>query len=122
MILRRKDPSLGVGEYNEFDLIGQHRLFSRARSTLPHYMKPNSTKPPASFEAALQELEGIVQTLENGGAPLEEALKAYERGMALRNYCQETLAQAEQKIRILENGALRDFSGATETPAEGGNS
>jgi exodeoxyribonuclease VII small subunit len=84
-------------------------------------MKAHSSKPPVSFEAALQELEGIVQTLEGGGAPLEESLKAYERGMALRNYCQETLGQAEQKIRILENGALRDFADAMtdETPAEG---
>lgn len=86
-------------------------------------MKSISAKLPASFEAALQELEGIVQTLEGGGAPLEESLKAYERGMALRNYCQKTLGEAEQKISILENGALRDFAGATpdtsETPAEG---
>jgi len=86
-------------------------------------MKSISAKLPASFEAALQELEGIVQTLEGGGAPLEESLKAYERGMVLRNYCQKTLGEAEQKIRILENGALRDFTGATsntnENPAEG---
>jgi exodeoxyribonuclease VII small subunit len=73
-------------------------------------MKSISTKPPASFEAALQELEGIVQTLESGGTPLEESLKAYERGMALRNYCQKTLGQAEQKIRILESGSLHDFA------------
>jgi exodeoxyribonuclease VII small subunit len=86
-------------------------------------MKSISAKLPASFEAALQELEGIVQTLEGGGAALEESLKAYERGMVLRNYCQKTLSEAEQKIRILENGALRDFTGATsntnENPAEG---
>lgn len=73
-------------------------------------MKAHSSKPPVSFEAALQELEGIVQTLESGGASLEDSLKAYERGMVLRNYCQETLGQAEQKIRILENGSLRDFT------------
>jgi exodeoxyribonuclease VII small subunit len=82
-------------------------------------MKAHPSKPPASFEAALQELEGIVQTLESGGAPLEESLKAYERGMVLRSYCQETLGQAEQKIRILENGVLRDFAATHEVPAEG---
>jgi len=82
-------------------------------------MKSTSAKLPASFEAALQELEGIVQALEGGGAPLEESLKAYERGMALRNYCQETLGQAEQKIRILENGALRDFTSTPEIATEG---
>ncbi|MDP2107600.1 MAG: exodeoxyribonuclease VII small subunit [Rhodocyclaceae bacterium] len=72
-------------------------------------MKAPNPKPPASFEAALQELESIVQTLEGGGAPLEESLKAYERGTGLLNFCQTTLGQAEQKIRILDNGTLRDL-------------
>lgn len=80
-------------------------------------MKLPNAKSPASFEAALQELEGIVQTLEGGGAPLEESLKAYERGMGLLSFCQTTLGQAEQKIRILDNGTLRDFS---EAPASTG--
>lgn len=71
-------------------------------------MKSPAAKPPASFEAALQELEGLVQTLEGGGASLEDSLKAYERGIGLLDYCQATLGQAEQKIRILDNGALRD--------------
>ncbi|MDP1957135.1 MAG: exodeoxyribonuclease VII small subunit, partial [Rhodocyclaceae bacterium] len=49
-------------------------------------------------------------TLEGGGAPLEESLKAYERGTGLLNFCQATLSQAEQKIRILDNnGTIRDF-------------
>jgi exodeoxyribonuclease VII small subunit len=69
-----------------------------------------STKPPASFEAALDELESLVRTLEDGGAPLEESLAAYERGRALLVFCQETLGQAEQKVRLLDNGALREFS------------
>ena len=70
----------------------------------------SAAKPPASFEAALQELESLVQTLESGGAALEDSLKAYERGVVLLKHCQETLAQAEQKIRILDGGNLRDFS------------
>jgi exodeoxyribonuclease VII small subunit len=69
-----------------------------------------TSKPPASFEAALQELEGIVQTLEGGGAPLEDSLKAYERGVGLLDYCQATLGQAEQKIRILDGANLRDLT------------
>ena len=70
--------------------------------------------PPASFEAALQELERIVQAMESGDAPLEESLANYERGMALLKTCQERLAAAEQKIRMLENGGLRDFPGGTD--------
>jgi exodeoxyribonuclease VII small subunit len=73
-------------------------------------MKASKSKPPASFEAALQELEGIVQTLEGGGASLEDSLQAYERGMQLLAYCQTTLGQAEQKIRILDKGVLHDFA------------
>jgi len=83
-------------------------------------MKSNSVKPPASFEAALKELEVIVQALEGGNAPLEDSLKAYERGMALLKYCQETLGQAEQKIRILDNGSLRDFVGDQNDRGEEG--
>jgi len=78
-------------------------------------MKSASSKPPASFEAALQELERLVQTLESGGVPLEDSLKAYERGTALLRHCQETLAQAEQKIRILDGDKLNDFA----VPAQG---
>ena len=65
--------------------------------------------PPVSFEAALQELETIVQSLESGGTALEASLLAYERGMLLMGYCQNTLEQAEQKIRLLQQDALRDF-------------
>ncbi|MDX9995394.1 MAG: exodeoxyribonuclease VII small subunit [Rhodocyclaceae bacterium] len=69
-----------------------------------------ASKPPSSFEAALKELEGIVQSMEDGSAPLEESLKSYERGIVLLDYCQETLARAEQKIRLLDNGQLRDLA------------
>jgi exodeoxyribonuclease VII small subunit len=67
---------------------------------------------PPSFEAALAELEAIVQTMEQGNAPLEASLSAYERGTALLRYCQEALAGAEQKIRILEGQTLREFRAA----------
>ena len=83
-------------------------------------MKSAAPKPPASFEAALQELERLVQTLESGGASLEDSLKAYERGTALLKHCQETLAQAEQKIRILDGDKLNDFSADTGNSDEGG--
>jgi exodeoxyribonuclease VII small subunit len=67
------------------------------------------TAPPTSFESALQELERIVQAMESGDAPLEESLAAYERGMNLLKHCQDTLATAEDRLRILESGVLRDF-------------
>ncbi len=82
-------------------------------------MKATKSKAPASFEAALQELEGIVQTLEGGGASLEDSLVAYERGMQLLGLCQSTLGQAEQKIRILEKGVLHDFADASPATGSG---
>jgi exodeoxyribonuclease VII small subunit len=59
-------------------------------------------KPPApDFEAALVELEGIVQRLEQGDLSLEESLRQFERGVALTRTCQKALRQAEQRIRVL---------------------
>ncbi|MFN4148560.1 MAG: exodeoxyribonuclease VII small subunit [Rhodocyclaceae bacterium] len=67
-------------------------------------MKSTATGTPASFEAALQELERLVQALETGNLPLEDSLATFERGMALLKFCQETLSAAEQRIRILDGG------------------
>jgi exodeoxyribonuclease VII small subunit len=79
----------------------------------PAFMaKPPSKAAPASFEASLAELEAIVRDMEAGQLPLEESLAAYERGAALLKHCQEALGAAEQKLKILENGALHDFEPA----------
>jgi exodeoxyribonuclease VII small subunit len=49
--------------------------------------------------------------MEEGKLPLEASLSAYQRGVELLRHCQDALAVAEQKIRVLENGSLRDFAG-----------
>jgi exodeoxyribonuclease VII small subunit len=68
--------------------------------------------PPAAselkFEAALAELEQIIQTMEDGRLPLEESIHAYRRGSELLKHCQLQLTDAERKIQVLENGTLRD--------------
>jgi exodeoxyribonuclease VII small subunit len=61
------------------------------------------------FEAALAELEELVQSLEGGRLPLEESIAAYRRGSDLLKHCQQQLSDAERKIQVLEDGALRDF-------------
>jgi exodeoxyribonuclease VII small subunit len=71
-------------------------------------------KPPKSFEAALAELEAIVQGMEAGKLSLEESLAAYQRGAALLKFCQNALAVAEQKIQVLEAGELRELPGTTD--------
>ena len=50
-----------------------------------------------TFEQAFQQLEEAIQALEAGDLPLEESLKAYERGMLLARYCENKLDTAEQK-------------------------
>ena len=56
---------------------------------------------PPSFEDALEELEGLVETLEQGELSLEDSLKTFERGVVLARTCQEALAKAEQKVAML---------------------
>ena len=73
---------------------------------------PNPATPATSnlkYEAALAELELIVQDMEGGRLPLEESIAAYRRGSELLKHCQQQLSDAEQKIQVLEDGALRDF-------------
>lgn len=54
-----------------------------------------------SFEEAMEELETVVRQLETGKIKLDEAVAAYERGMALRKVCEEKLSSAKSKIDIL---------------------
>ncbi|KAF1291831.1 exodeoxyribonuclease VII small subunit [Candidatus Enterococcus leclercqii] len=65
----------------------------------------------ATFEESLQELEQIVTRLEKGDVPLEEALEAFQKGMALSKQCQETLTSAEETLTKMmqDNGQEADF-------------
>jgi exodeoxyribonuclease VII small subunit len=65
--------------------------------------------PPESLEAALEELEKIVSTMEDGELPLERSLAQYKRGAELLKYCQAALQDAQQQVKVLEDGILRDF-------------
>jgi exodeoxyribonuclease VII small subunit len=60
----------------------------------------NESRPP-DFEAAMRDLEEIVERLEHGDLPLEESLAAFERGVMLTRSCQTALQEAEQKVEIL---------------------
>jgi exodeoxyribonuclease VII small subunit len=53
------------------------------------------------FEKALVELETLVERLERGDVPLDEALRTFERGVALTRHCQACLQTAQQKVEIL---------------------
>jgi exodeoxyribonuclease VII small subunit len=53
------------------------------------------------FEKAMERLEEIVQNLEGGDLPLEDALKAFEEGMKLAKFCSLKLEEAEKKVTLL---------------------
>jgi exodeoxyribonuclease VII small subunit len=53
------------------------------------------------FEQSLSELEALVAKLEQGDVPLEDALKTFERGVALTRQCQTALRTAQQKVEVL---------------------
>jgi exodeoxyribonuclease VII small subunit len=67
-----------------------------------------------AFEGALDELEALVEKLETGDLALEQALAAFERGVALSRRCAELLDRAEQRIdelvRAAGGAAVRPFS------------
>ena len=62
---------------------------------------PQKTEPLPDFEQSLSELEVLVVKLEQGDVPLEEALKTFERGVALTRQCQTALRTAQQKVEVL---------------------
>ncbi|MEO8629891.1 MAG: exodeoxyribonuclease VII small subunit [Betaproteobacteria bacterium] len=66
---------------------------------------------PKSFEVALSELEAIVARMESADLSLEQSLVEYKRGASLLQFCQAALRDAQQQVRVLEAGILKDFSG-----------
>ncbi|MDW6003364.1 exodeoxyribonuclease VII small subunit [Vibrio mangrovi] len=73
-----------------------------------------SKKPEnMSYEATIEELDTLVNQLENGDLPLDDALKTFERGIALARSGQAKLNDAEQRVKILlsdsDESSLSDF-------------
>ncbi len=61
-------------------------------------------KKTINFEASLEQLESIVETLEEGNLGLEESLKSFEKGIKITRDCQSALQNAEQRVRLLTTG------------------
>jgi exodeoxyribonuclease VII small subunit len=97
----------------------------------PRGAAPGSAAGPAAdaregapFEAALERLEGIVDRLEDGDLPLEEALARFEEGVALSRQLADQLTAAEQRVeRLVREGGevsaqpvdLRALGGAEDS-------
>lgn len=74
--------------------------------------KASAATPPAAdlpFENALQKLEAIVETMESQELPLETLLERYEEGTRLAAICQAKLAEAELKVKQLEQNRGGEF-------------
>lgn len=67
-----------------------------------------------SFESAMLELEQLVADMEGGKLSLEDSLVAYRRGAELLSFCRSRLDDAQQQVRVLEEGVLKDFSTGSE--------
>ncbi|NRD80703.1 exodeoxyribonuclease VII small subunit [Bacillus sp. BRMEA1] len=65
-----------------------------------------------SFEEAMTKLEQIVEKLEEGDVPLEEAIKYYKEGMELSKLCHDKLKNVEEQLTqiITEDGRTESFT------------
>lgn len=74
----------------------------------------NSASPaadePESYEAALAELDALVQAMEGGQLPLDRLLEGYRRGARLLEFCRERLAAVETQVKVLEEGLQKPWA------------
>jgi exodeoxyribonuclease VII small subunit len=68
-----------------------------------------------SFETALAELEKVVNQLDSGDVPLENSIRLYERGAALKAHCDAKLKDAEEKVAQITLDAKGQPTGTTPT-------
>lgn len=73
-------------------------------------MSAQLPQPPASYEAALAELEQLVNRIESGQLPLEELLAGYQRGAQLLQFCRDKLQAVEDQIKVLDEGVLKPWT------------
>ncbi|MFC3094777.1 exodeoxyribonuclease VII small subunit [Alteromonas sediminis] len=64
-------------------------------------MTKKTSEDSVSFEETLEELENLVNEMEQGDLPLNDALEKFERGIVLAKQSQKALENAEQKVKIL---------------------
>ena len=77
------------------------------KASTPVTSSSPATPAPASYEAALGELEQLVGRLESGELPLEQMLSGYQRGAELLQFCRDKLQAVEDQIKVLDEGTLK---------------
>jgi exodeoxyribonuclease VII small subunit len=73
-------------------------------------MPMDPLKTPASYEAALEELDLLVGLIESGQLPLEQLLTGYQRGAELLAFCRGKLEAVEQQVKVLDEGVLKPWT------------
>ena len=91
-------------------------MSSDCSSSLP---PTTQTLTSMSFEAALAELEALVQGMEQPGLPLDALLQGYQRGMALSQFCHKQLSHAQGELERLSANALPATEPASGVQPEG---
>jgi exodeoxyribonuclease VII small subunit len=83
-------------------------------------MSTGAAKPDKAlnFESAMTELESIVRDMESGKTGLEDSMKAYERGMELKNICQHRLDEAQLRIAEIAKNDQGGLVAKPVTPQE----
>lgn len=76
--------------------------------------KSEKTIEELSYEEALTELEGIVESLEGEQNPLEDSMRLFERGQALAAYCGSLLESAQLKVQKLVGDSIAPFEEESE--------
>ena len=70
------------------------------------------TATPAHYEAAMDELEGLVARMESGDMPLDQLLSQYQRGAHLLQFCRDKLQAVEDQMKVLDEGVLKPWKNA----------
>ena len=75
-------------------------------------MKVSEETTTVTFEEAMDQLETIVERLEEGDVPLEEALTIYKKGMELSKLCHDKLRNVEEQLTevLTADGHKETFS------------
>ncbi|MBP6304746.1 MAG: exodeoxyribonuclease VII small subunit [Giesbergeria sp.] len=73
-------------------------------------MPPSKNTAPASYEAALEELELLIGRVESGQLPLDEMQAAYQRSEMLMAFCRQRLDTVQDQMQVLDDGALKPLS------------
>ena len=77
---------------------------------MPKAAASKTSALPASYEAALQELEQLIAQIESGQLPLEQMLAGYQRAAELLSFCRGKLDAVQEQVKVLDEGTLAPWS------------